>query len=504
MESYPALSFVQKAVLLSLCFLPLAFFPNFHLYSYHLNFLPRNHLSNILKAFGLGSFAVGSVILTCMWPGSSVPELFVATVVGASLTVLVANRLQINRFLEDKIVFLLKAIGLAFMAVGLLGVLAVEEEKMLSEHYLGVLAGLLIGGFCLGALRFVIVHFVFNLWFRRRFRRQVLLIGNNRDAETITNLIIRQSAPFWIAGTVSPLPNDRLLSAVPKTNLGRVQDLQVILGEHFFHEVIITDEGLDKAELINLLEFFTSRGINVWFTPKLMPIIELKLDIDSLCGIPLIRLESRNHQWLFSKAKHALDAVASFIGTTLLLPLFAAFAMAIKMTSDGPVFYKAKAVGKGGRLFSLYKFRSMVTNTSKDIHKDYVTRLISGEITQDGSGAVLKITNDPRVTSVGRILRKTSLDELPQLINVLKGEMSLVGPRPCLPYEFEIYKDWHKRRVVVRPGITGLWQVVGRSEVSFEDMVLLDLYYIYNRSFDLDFNILFETIFAVLRKKGAY
>jgi lipopolysaccharide/colanic/teichoic acid biosynthesis glycosyltransferase len=130
--------------------------------------------------------------------------------------------------------------------------------------------------------------------------------------------------------------------------------------------------------------------------------------------------------------------------------------------------------------------------------------MIKGEITPDGSGKTLKITNDPRVTWVGRILRRTSMDELPQIINVLRGEMTLVGPRPCLPYEYEVYKDWHKKRAAVRPGITGLWQVVGRSEVSFEDMILLDLYYIYNRSLELDLNIIFETIFAVLNKKGAY
>ena len=138
------------------------------------------------------------------------------------------------------------------------------------------------------------------------------------------------------------------------------------------------------------------------------------------------------------------------------------------------------------------------------MHKEFVTKMIKGEIAQDGSGKTLKIVNDPRVTAVGRLLRKTSLDELPQLINVIKGEMSLVGPRPCLPYEYELYKDWHKKRTAVRPRITGLWQVVGRSEVSFEDMILLDLYYIYNRSFELDLSILFETFFVVLRKKGAH
>ena len=153
----------------------------------------------------------------------------------------------------------------------------------------------------------------------------------------------------------------------------------------------------------------------------------------------------------------------------------------------------------------MFKFRSMRVDSDNEIHKNYVTKLIKGEIDNDKEeGAPLKITNDPRVTKVGKILRKSSLDELPQIINVLKGDMSLVGPRSCLPYEFEMYQDWCKKRTVVRGGITGLWQITGRSEVSFEDMILLDLYYIYNRSLTLDFNILFETIFVVLGKKGAY
>jgi lipopolysaccharide/colanic/teichoic acid biosynthesis glycosyltransferase len=131
--------------------------------------------------------------------------------------------------------------------------------------------------------------------------------------------------------------------------------------------------------------------------------------------------------------------------------------------------------------------------------------LIKGEIGETGAdGQILKIVDDPRITAVGRFLRKYSLDELPQLINVLRGEMSLVGPRPCLPYEFSQYKEWHKKRVSVRPGITGVWQVAGRSEVAFEDMILLDLYYVYNRSILLDIQILYETTFAVIRRKGAY
>jgi exopolysaccharide biosynthesis polyprenyl glycosylphosphotransferase len=412
--------------------------------------------------------------------------------------------LLINLLMEDKIIVLFKAMGLALFAVGLIGVLEPFDEPTIPQRLHEALFGCLSAAVALAAVRCVVVHLLFNVVLRRRFRRQVLLIGMNQDAERITDLIIRQKAPFWVAGTVSPCPSDRLLAAAPKSNLGRIQDLEAILGEPFFHEAIITDESIDKSELIRLLDFFLTKGVNVWFLPKLMPIIGMKLYIDNLCGIPMIRLSRRRHQWWFRKIKHAFDALAVLAGSVLVLPVLAAIALAVKLTSEGPVFYRAQAVGEGGRLFNMYKFRSMITSAGKEIHQEYVTRLIKGEITPDGSGKALKITSDPRVTRVGRVLRKTSLDELPQLINVLKGEMSLVGPRPCLPYEYKLYKDWHKKRTAVRPGITGLWQVLGRSEVSFEDMILLDLYYIYNSSLDLDLGVLSETVSVVLKKKGAH
>ena len=180
-------------------------------------------------------------------------------------------------------------------------------------------------------------------------------------------------------------------------------------------------------------------------------------------------------------------------------------AFSIKLNSPGPVFYTATAVGKNGKKFKMYKFRSMRENMNSDIHKNYVTKLIKGEISNGGKkDQPLKIVDDPRITSVGKFLRKYSLDELPQLINVIKGDMSLVGPRPCLPYEYEIYLEWHKKRTSIRPGITGIWQVAGRSSVLFEDMILMDLYYIYNRRISLDFSILYETIFVMFGKQGAY
>jgi undecaprenyl-phosphate galactose phosphotransferase len=496
---FPGAGLLQQILLLSLCMIPIAYFSSFRLYSYHLIYAPRYHLLNMCKAFVLSLLTLGIVLMAYGTPVTIPQGWFLPAV-----AVLVIGALLAGRFLGDQLITLLKPAGLACIIIGLAGLIGPRDEPFILDHWGEILTAVSLAMVLLLALRSAVVHLVFNQALRRRFRQQVLLIGANSDAERITDLIIRQNAPFWIAGTVSTCEDCRLDTLVPKSSLGRIRDLEAIVGEHFFQEVIITDELIEKAELVGLLDFFTSRGITIWFVPKLMPIIHMKLDIDSLCGMPMIRLRGGRNEWLFLKAKHAFDAVIGLVATAVALPILLTSALAIALDSRGPVFYRPRAIGKGGRPFTMFKFRSMFTDASKSLHQDYVTKLIKGEIRQDPSGQPLKITNDPRVTRVGGFLRKTSLDELPQLINVLKGDMSLVGPRPCLPYEWEIYKDWHKKRSAVRPGITGLWQVVGRSEVSFEDMIILDLYYIYNRSFDLDLSILFETIFVVLKKKGAH
>jgi exopolysaccharide biosynthesis polyprenyl glycosylphosphotransferase len=496
---FPGAGLLQQTLLLGLCMIPIAYFSSFRLYSYHLIYAPRYHLLNMCKAFVLSLLTLGIVLAAYGAPVTIPQDWFLPAV-----AVLVIGALLAGRFLWDQFITLLKPIGLACIIVGLVGLIGPPDEPFILNYVSEIFTAVLLAMVLLLALRSAVVHLVFNQALRRRFRQQVLLIGANSDAERITDLIIRRNAPFWIAGTVSTCEECRLDTLVPKSSLGRIRDLEAIVGEHFFQEVIITDELIEKAELVSLLDFFTSRGITIWFVPKLMPIIHVKLDIDSLCGMPMIRLRGGRNEWLFLKAKHAFDAFIGLVATAVALPILLTSALAIALDSRGPVFYRPRAIGKGGRPFTMFKFRSMFTDASKSLHQDYVTKLIKGEIRQDPYGQPLKITNDPRVTRVGGFLRKTSLDELPQLINVLKGDMSLVGPRPCLPYEWEIYKDWHKKRSAVRPGITGLWQVVGRSEVSFEDMIILDLYYIYNRSFDLDLSILFETIFVVLKKKGAH
>jgi exopolysaccharide biosynthesis polyprenyl glycosylphosphotransferase len=214
----------------------------------------------------------------------------------------------------------------------------------------------------------------------------------------------------------------------------------------------------------------------------------------------------RSPQRLQSALKRLIDVTLGSIAVLLLSPLFAVVAIVIMLTSPGPVFFKQERIGMGGKRFQLYKFRSMYVNNSSEIHQEFVKQLIAGKTHSSGIETVpYKLTNDPRVTGVGRFLRNTSIDELPQLFNVIKGDMSLVGPRPPIDYEVEAYKVWHRSRVMeARPGITGLWQVLGRSRTTFEGMVRMDLNYIRHWSLWLDVKLLLRTPIAVISRKGAY
>jgi lipopolysaccharide/colanic/teichoic acid biosynthesis glycosyltransferase len=206
--------------------------------------------------------------------------------------------------------------------------------------------------------------------------------------------------------------------------------------------------------------------------------------------------------------KRLIDVLGSLSLLVMLSPVFLVIAAAIKLTSRGPVLFRQKRIGEHGTPFTFLKFRSMHINNDASEHKEYVRQLIAGQAEKksaNGNGlGVFKLTDDPRITPVGRILRRSSLDELPQLINVLRGEMSLVGPRPPVPYEVEAYATWHLRRLLeAKPGITGLWQVHGRSRVEFNDMVRLDLRYARNCSPWLDMKILLQTPKAVIGGDGA-
>ena len=216
----------------------------------------------------------------------------------------------------------------------------------------------------------------------------------------------------------------------------------------------------------------------------------------------LTRLNSKNARYLL---KRAMDIAGSIGGILICAPLFLAIPLLIKFTSNGPALFRQQRIGLLGKEFTFLKFRSMSANSDPGIHKNYVKNLIQNRVGESKPGQIYKLTDDPRITPLGRFLRKTSLDELPQLINVLRGDMSLVGPRPPIAYEVDVYQAWHRRRIIeVKPGITGLWQVHGRSRTTFDEMVRLDLQYISAQSLWLDLKIILQTPLAVLAGSGAY
>lgn len=480
----------------------ISFFQTYHLYNYHFLFSRKEHLKNLFKSF-CWSFLTLSIILF-LFNSSRLLEinLYIFTsiiLIGAILL------LFLSRYLGDHFLDFMMALGIAFLVVGMTGLFCNENIPEAMTSMILLFSCFLLAVLLLTMNRTFLVHVVFNNWLRRRFRKQVVIIGSNRETDKITRHIVDHNAPFWVVGAVGPhLPPD-IGEKLKKGYLGGIEELPAIADRYKIDDIIITDDNIDKPTLVSILDFCISEKINAWFSPKSLPIINIKLRPDVFCGLPLTLLCSQKNTWLFDKIKHTVDALITLLLFIIQLPFFLLITLAIKLDSEGPIFYRAQAIGKEGKIFSMFKFRTMRTDSDNEIHKNYVSKLIKGEIGKDENDTTpLKITNDPRVTRVGKILRKFSLDELPQLINVLKGDMSLVGPRPCLTYEFEMYQDWCKKRTAVHAGITGLWQIAGRSEVSFEDMILLDLYYIYNRSISLDFNILFETIFVVLGKKGAY
>ncbi|HSN76328.1 MAG TPA: sugar transferase [Anaerolineae bacterium] len=208
----------------------------------------------------------------------------------------------------------------------------------------------------------------------------------------------------------------------------------------------------------------------------------------------------------YAAAKRALDVVVVLLVLVVGLPIWLLIALLIKLSSAGPVFYRGTVIGRGGVAFRYYKFRTMVTGGDNTAHKQWLEQFVKQDaaFAEDDSGnKVFKVIDDPRITSVGRTLRKLSLDEVPQMLNVLKGDMSLVGPRPPVPYEYEHYDDWAKQRLSVAPGITGLYQVTARSQVGFSGMVAIDLDYIRRRSLWLDVQIMLKTPVVMLLGKGA-
>jgi exopolysaccharide biosynthesis polyprenyl glycosylphosphotransferase len=269
------------------------------------------------------------------------------------------------------------------------------------------------------------------------------------------------------------------------------------------NEVIITDPTISGDLLFEvMMRVGRRRGVEFRIAPSLFNCLPRKTEVDQIGVLPVITLFSEPLGQGARVLKRACDVVLGALALVLLAPLWSVVALLIKLDSPGPVFYRQERVGMDGRIFLFLKFRTMLTGADDREHREYQRRYIEGRPDTnlgDSRRPVYKLHQDPRVTRTGRWLRRTSLDELPQLLNVLRGDMSVVGPRPPIPYEVEAYALWHRKRLDMKPGMTGLWQVSGRNRLSFDEMVRLDLFYIENWSLWLDLKIMLRTLPVLLR-----
>jgi len=280
--------------------------------------------------------------------------------------------------------------------------------------------------------------------------------------------------------------------------LGTTNELDKIIEEQEIDEIYITIQSIENKNLLDLIEKCKLTNCQVNLVSNHFEIINRKLDENEYHDMKVISVSSKASPLYSEKFKRIFDIAASFFLIGILSPFIALISALIIITSKGAVFYKTSVIGKNGKAFNWTKFRTMYEQNDESAHREHLKRLIV-----EDSG-YKKLENDPRITPFGRWLRKFSLDELPQLLNVFKGDMSLVGPRPCLPYEYDNFKEWHKLKYKVIPGMTGLAQIIARNrrDVTFSDSVILDLYYADNQSLWLDLKILFRTIPVMVFGKG--
>jgi exopolysaccharide biosynthesis polyprenyl glycosylphosphotransferase len=326
---------------------------------------------------------------------------------------------------------------------------------------------------------------------------RTLIVGAGEVGRTIMrNIVAQPSLGYQVMGFVDDNPEKGHKDIGRFKGLGSIDNLPRIVQEESIDEVIITLPWMYHRKIISVMTQCEREGVRARLVPDLFQMSLSRMDVDDLGGVPMIGVKEISITGWKSVVKRAIDFTIALVGLIVSSPLMLLIALTIKLDSPGPVLFRQIRVGKGGRHFVLYKFRSMREGAETEQHK--LTNLDEAE------GPIFKIRHDPRCTKVGRFLRRTSLDELPQLYNVLRGEMSLVGPRPPIPAEVEHYEEWHKKRLEVSPGMTGLWQVSGRSELTFDEMVLLDIYYIENWSAALDTEIFLRTIPKVIFGNGAY
>jgi exopolysaccharide biosynthesis polyprenyl glycosylphosphotransferase len=385
-----------------------------------------------------------------------------------------------------------RIVGSLFQTTFVALIFAVVSGNEFSSYYI-FYGSLLFGLVYISSLRFFYERLTGVLLHLAGYRRRALLVGTGEHIREVAHALSDTAHnEISVVGFISlnPLPDNGLRS------LGTLNRIGDVIATQRIDEVIIADPDFPQVRAVELVDQCHQRGVQVRVAPSTMEILIHRAEFVPGQSVPLFELKPPVFEGVDFALKRAFDVIGATILLLLLSPLVLAIVAAVRLTSRGPIIYRSIRPGIGQMPFSCLKFRTM--------YSDAEHRQSALEELNEASGALFKIRDDPRLTPVGRALRRFSLDELPQLINVLRGEMSLVGPRPLPQRDYERLQDWHRKRYLVLPGLTGLWQVSGRSELDFDDLVRLDFLYLERWSLALDLTILFKTVPAVLMRRGAF
>ena len=430
----------------------------------------------LLAGFGLSSYLTGSD----RWAEKLV---YLAPILlTVWLMVFTAHRLYDRASKRRSTVALFSATLLSSVLLALGGALYPE----LSLGPKGVLLGALFAFPLVGGMRLLYERGTKYIHKKKWCSMPTLLLGNDEERQWVRRAVDRMPSAYAYVGE---LASD-----------GEGVDLRALrreLDRTGARRVLVTGaERFSEKEFVTFMRSCRLRKVEVCVVPSAVTLMGGGVFLSQETGIPLLKLEYPALDRPQRMLKRAADVVGSLGGLAVLFPVLLGAALLVKLTSPGPILFRQKRVGTDEKVFTFYKFRSM--------YEDAEQRQAELESQNEADGAVFKIKDDPRVTPVGRLLRRWSIDELPQLLNVLNGEMSLVGPRPLPVRDFLLMEETHKRRLGAVPGMTGYWQISGRSKLSFEEMVALDLYYIENWSLSFDLKIILQTVGAVLHHDGAY
>jgi exopolysaccharide biosynthesis polyprenyl glycosylphosphotransferase len=396
---------------------------------------------------------------------------------------------------------IMKALYYGALTIVLISIM-IESSSIIDSRLLIFLFSLI----ALPSLYFVrteIMRRLYLLFSTTGFRRNIIILGDGKSGKLLAaKLLFENPIGLEVVGFVD---EDKGIGEVIVSDakvIGRFNEIEDLIKKYHVDEIIVAVDSENYDKFLDVIDLCKKLDVNIRITSELFDVVAQKVSTEKYSDIPVIDVSSHYNNGITLALKRFIDIVISTFALVILSPVILFIMIAIKFSSPGKILFNQARVGKNGKEFKFYKFRSMRESTKGDMEEERVKKMI--EFMQDDDAeSGTKIINNSRITWIGKFIRKTSLDELPQLFNVLKGDMSIVGPRPCLPYEYENYDEWQKRRVNVIPGCTGVWQVWGRSSVSFKESIVLDLYYINNMSPWFDLQIMLQTVPAILTARGA-